>query len=158
MSLGPATGVQEQPPTQLEDKDFLEDDPSVEDDDWGDQISVIPEKPQVADPPPDPKIAQVVNLVQEVNGFMQGNDVHRFWRRHISRSLHRHIGYNGWPKVLQKEFDERFKEFLSDPQFISSICKKIISMELGHALGVKHVVAFITATAGFTAFTLIGID
>lgn len=151
MSLGPATGVQECPPTQLEADEFT-------DDPWDEQIAVIPEEPKDEEPKVDPALEKVVNLVQEVNGFMQGHDVHRFWRRQLSSSLHRHVGYNGWPKKLQKEFDTLFQTYLSDPTFVSSVCRKIISMELGHALGVKQVVSFLVSVAGFTAFALIGID
>lgn len=155
MSLGPATGVQEQPPTQLEEDSF-----EGEADPWDDPIAVVPEpdEPVPAAPPVDPNLEKVQNLVQEVNQFMQTNDVHRFWRRHISRNLHRHLGYNGWPKALQVEFNTRFQGFLQDPVFVSRCCEKVISMELGHALGVKWVVSFLVATAGFTAFALCGLD
>lgn len=151
MSLGPAAGVQEQPPTQLEDEDG---------DDWGDPVEVVPppDEPVPAEQPPDPNLAKVQQLVQDVNSFMQTNDVHRFWRRHISRNLHRHVGYNGWPRELQVEFNTRFKGFLQDPVFVTQCCKKVISMELGHALGVKWVVSFLVATAGFTAFALCQLD
>jgi len=153
MSLGPATGVQEQPPTQLEPEEFEDADP------WDDPIAVVPdEEPVPAAPAVDPNVARVAQLVQDVNGFMQTNDVHRFWRRHISRNVHRHVGYNGWPKALQVEFNTRFKGFLQDPVFVSRCCEKVISMELGHALGVKWVVSFLVATAGFTAFALCGLD
>jgi len=156
MSLGPAAGVQEQPPTQLEEESFEGADP------WDDPIAVIPQDENEEHVPaaeaPDPILEKVQILVQEVNGFMQTNDVHRFWRRHLSRNLHRHVGYNGWPRELQVEFDTRFKGFLQDPQFVSSVCRKVVSMELGHALGVKWVVSFLTATAGFTAFALCGLD
>ncbi len=154
MSLGPATD-QNHPPTQIEEPDL--NDPKWNDnpDDWDDPVSVIP-KPEA--PKRDPNLEKLASLVQEVNGFMQTNDIHRFRRRHISRNLHRHVGYNGWPKTLQTEFDNRFKGFLQDPQFVSSVCRKVLSMELGPAIGAKHVVSFLVATAGFTAFALSGID
>ena len=158
MSLGPATD-QPQAPVILED---LNDDNFT--DGWDDPIAVVPEAKQ-DEPSKDfkrdeeaMKVVRVQQLVQDVNGFMQTNDVHRYWRRHLSQNLHRHVGYSGWPKELQKEFDERFKGFLQDPQFVSSICRKIISMELGHALGLKWVVSFLVATAGFTTFALVGLD
>lgn len=158
MSLGPATD-QTQPPTQLEEPDLSDPKWNDNPDDWDDPVAVVPEpQPEALTPPLDPKLVQTQHLVQDVNDFMQGNDVHRFWRRHISGSLHRHVGYNGWPKELQNEFNNRFKGFLQDPQFVTSVCRKIISMELGHALGVKWVVSFLVATAGFTAFALCGID
>ncbi len=155
MSLGPAVGVQEQPPTQLEAEDFEDAD------EWGDaqitdpqQEEEIVEEIDVEQSRKAAHLLKVQQLVQEVNAFMAGNDVHRFWRRHVANSLHRNIGYNGWPKQLQVDFDARFKGFLEDPVFISSLCDKIAGFELGHALGVKHVVAFIVAAAGFTAFTV----
>lgn len=154
MSLGPATD-QSHPPTQLEEPDL--NDPKWDDNpsDWDDPVAVIPE-PEA--PKQDPKLEKLFCLTQEVNAFMQTNDVHRFWRRHLSRNLHRHVGYNGWPKAFRAEFDQRFKGFLQDPQFVSSVCRKVLSMELGEALGVKWVVSFLVATAGFTAFALCGID
>jgi hypothetical protein len=113
-------------------------------------------EPEVA--PPDPKLAQTQQLVQDVNDFMRANDVHRFWRRHLGQKVHRHVGYNGWPKKLQAEFDTRFKSFLSDPQFVTSVCRKVIDMEMGHVLGAKWVTSFLVSTAGFTAFALCGLD
>ncbi|KKN41559.1 hypothetical protein LCGC14_0722150 [marine sediment metagenome] len=150
MSLGPATD-QTQPPAQDEDTDG-----------WDDPIAVVPEQDEPSNDfkrdEAAMKTVRVQQLVQDVNAFMQTNDVHRFWRRHLSQNLHRHVGYNGWPKELQTEFDTRFKGFLQDPQFVTSICRKVLSMELGHALGVKWVVSFLVASAGFTAFTLVGLD
>ncbi len=177
MSLGPATDAP-QPPTELEvevgreqaaafqfsdsppdlDADVALADQLEGPDGWDDPVSVIPEELVPAEPQTDSKLVKVAQLVQDVNTFMQSNDVHRFWRRHISNSLHRHVGYNGWPKALQQEFDEKFKGFLSDPQFISLCCRKIMSMEFGEVIGAKHVVSFVVATAGFTAFALSGLD
>lgn len=134
--------------------------PTSEDgvDDWDDDpIAVVPE-PEPEAPKADPKLARVQQLVQDVNGFMQTNDVHRYWRRHVGQKVHRHVGYAGWPTKLQTEFDVRFKGFLQDPQFVTSVCRKVIDMELGHALGAKWVAGFLVLTAGFTAFTLCGLD
>lgn len=150
MSLGPATD-QTQPPQQMEAEDL--------NDDWDSPIAVVPEPEQeVAEPIPDPKIAQTQQLVQDVNTFIRTKDDHRFWRQYLSTHLHRHVGYNGWPKALQVEFDTRFKGFLQDPQFVSSVCRKVVSMELGHALSVKPVVSFLVVTAGFTSLALCGLD
>lgn len=155
MSLGPATETVE-PPTQVEEDKLRPGD----NDGWGDNpIAVVPQpEPEAEEPKVDPKLAQTQQLVQDVNDFMRANDVHRFWRRHLAQNVHRHVGYNGWPKKLQAEFDVRFKGFLSDPQFVTSVCRKIISMELGHVLGAKQITSFLVATAGFTAFALIGLD
>ena len=154
MSLGPATAATDAP-VPLDEDNVDSDDP------WDDPIQLIeePEAPPVPnDPVADPGLERLVHLIQEVNQFMVANDVHRFWRRHLSRNLHRHLGYNGWPGGLQQEFDQRFKSFLEDPAFIQTTCKKILAFEMGEALGVKWVVSFIVASAGFTAFTLIGLD
>lgn len=144
MNLGPATDSGS-PPVQAED-DNWDDDP----------IAVVPEseKPPVEDP----KVKQVMQLVQDVNGFLQSNDVHRFWRRTLSKDMHRHVGYSGWPKGLQVEFDKRFQGFLMDPTFVNSVCQKIIGMEMGYALGVKKATSFLVAVAGYTAFALCGLD
>lgn len=152
MNLGPATGTG-QPPTQSEEDAFVN---AVDPDDaWDYPVAVVPvsEEPEV-----DPKLAQTQQLVQDVNDFMRASDVHRFWRRHLADKVHRHVGYNGWPKELQAEFDTRFQGFLNDPQFVTSVCRKVISMEMGHVLGAKWVTSFLVATAGFTAFALCQID
>ncbi len=152
MSVGPATD-QPRPPTQLEEENLSPGD------NWDDPVAVVPKAEPEA--PPDiisQRLGQTQQLVQDVNAFIQTHDVHRFWRRHLSQNIHRHVGYNGWPKELQTEFDNRFKGFLQDPQFVTSVCRKVIDMELGHALGVKWVVSFLVATAGFTSFALCGID
>jgi hypothetical protein len=150
-SLGPAT-EHTAPPQQEEE---IVEEPDAVEDDWDEQIVVVPE-PEA--PKADPKVEKVMHLVQEVNEFLQANDSHRFFVRHLGRHVHRHVGYHGWPQAMQGEFDARFKGFLSDPQFVSSICRKVIDMDMGHALGVKHVVSLLCATAGFTAFALIGLD
>ena len=171
MSLGPATAAVA-PPIQLENEvfdqavhdglaqaangDFAED--PMADDGWDDPVAVIEEEPVPAEPQVDLKLVKTAQLVQDVNAFMQSNDVHRFWRRHISRHLHRHLGYNGWPRDLQAEFDKKFKEFLSDPTFVTSCCRKVMTMEFGEAIGAKHVVSFLVAMSGFTAFALCGLD
>ncbi len=144
MSLGVATD-QEVPTTQAESDDW-DDDP----------IAVVPEAGQAPDE--DPKLKQVMNLVQGVSEFLQTNDVHRFWRRTLSTGMHRHVGYSGWPKALQVEFDKRFQGFLSDSTFVTSVCRKMISMEMGYALGVKKAASFLVAVAGYTAFTMCGLD
>jgi hypothetical protein len=127
--------------------------------DWDEPLAVVP------DPEPEPKksvdaqrLVKLQQLVQDVNGFMQASDTHRFWRRHIGQKIHRNVGYNGWPKKLQVEFDERFKNFLQDPQFVTSVCRKVMSMEMGHGLGAKQVASLLVATAGFIAFGLCGLD
>ena len=124
---------------------------------WDDDpIAVVPE---VEKPPAeDPKVKQVMNLVQEVNSFLATNDVHRFWRRTLSTGMHRHVGYSGWNKELQVEFNKRFEGFLKDPVFVSSICKKVIGMEMGYALGVKKAASFLVAVAGYTAFAMCGLE
>ncbi len=157
MNLGPATETT-QPPSQVEEEALQVGD------DWDDPIAVVPEPEQdgpSSDPERDAKAIQVVKvqiLVEQVNQFMQANDVHRFWRRHLGQKVHRHIGYSGWPTKLQKEFDGRFETFLKDPQFVSSVCKKVVSMEMGHALGAKIVTSFLVSTAGFVAFAMSGLD
>ncbi len=151
LSLGPAVGVQELPPNQLEN----------DDDGWGDPVEVLPvveEEIDAEEARRGSELLKTQQMVQEVNAFMGANDVHRFWRRHVRNSLHRHLEYNEWPPALQRDFDQRFKGFLQDPQFVSSLCKKIVTFQQGHAIGVKHLVAYIVAAAGFTAFALSGID
>lgn len=147
MGLGPATDVAPAGQEQLDDGD----------DEWGDD-EVVQQLEAPEEPKADPKIEKTQRLVQEVVTFMQANDVHRFWRRHLAQKQHRHLGYSGWSKALQAEFDKRFAGFLNDPTFVTSICRKVIDMEMGQALGVKWVCSFLVCTAGFTAFALCGLD
>lgn len=144
-------------PVQEPPNPALWQEPGVPPDDWDDPVVAVA-KTDVVDAVPDPKLVRIQQLVQDVNDFMRANDVHRFWRRHLSQKVHRHIGYNGWPKVMQMEFDKRFKGFLSDPQFVTSVCRKVMDMEMGHALGAKWVAGFLVVTAGFTAWALCGLD
>lgn len=154
MNLGPATD-QESPTTRVEEA--LESAGDLSGDEWDDDpIAVVPEQEKL--PVADPKVKQVMQLVQDVNQFLQANDVHRFWRRTLSANMHRHVGYSGWPKGLQVEFDKRFQGFLSDPTFVSATCRKMIGMEMGYALGVKKAASFLVAVAGYTAFALCGLD
>ena len=153
MGLGPATD-----PTIASTLVSGVEAPLETGDDWDNEPVVETPPPTSVEPKVDPKLEQTQHLIQEVAAFMQANDVHRFWRRHLARNVHRHVGYSGWPKPLQEEFDKRFQGFLNDPQFINTVCRKIISMEYGPALGVKWVTSFIVTAAGFTAFTLCGLD
>lgn len=128
-------------------------------DDWDDESPVVAvAESDLKEAVPDPKLARTQQLVQDVNDFMRANDVHRFWRRHLGQKVHRHVGYAGWPKAIQMEFDTRFKGFLSDPQFVTSVCRKVMDMEMGHALGAKWVAGLLVVTAGFTAWALCGLD
>jgi hypothetical protein len=166
MNLGPVPEQKQVPnydgtPCQRDSINFNDD---GYDGNWDEPIAKVPE-PEQDGPPDDPgrvradmELAKTQQLVQDVNDFMRGNDVHRFWRRHLGQKVHRHVGYNGWPQKLQIEFDNRFKGFLCDPQFVTSVCRKVISMEMGHVLGAKWVTSFLVATAGFTAFALCGLD
>jgi hypothetical protein len=148
MSLGPATDSSPVEQTQMDEGG---------DDGWTDEDVVqqiaVPEELK-----PDAKVVKTQQLVSEVFDFLKANDIHRFWRRHLSQKVHRHVGYSSWDRSLQVEFDQRFKTFLEDPQFIMSNCRKVLNMEMGHALGVKWVSAFIVCIAGFTAFALCGLD
>lgn len=151
MGLGPATD-----PSAVTTPTVDESEDSV-DDGWGD-VDIVQQLEAPEPTQPDPKIARTQQLVQEVVTFLQNNDIHRYWRRHLAQKVHRHLGYSGWSKALQTEFDKRFAGFLNDPQFVTTICRKVIDMEMGHALGAKWVAGFLVCTAGFTAFALCGLD
>ncbi len=146
-SLGP---VSDPSPVQQQEVD--------DDVDGWDDEEVVQQVAEPEQPKADPNVERVQNLMQEAVSFLQANDPHKFWRRHLSRNLNRHLGYSGWPKPLQAEFDRRFQDFLNDPMFIRSLCQKAVSMEMGHALGTKQVVSFLVCTAGFTAFALCGLE
>jgi hypothetical protein len=123
---------------------------------WDDPIAVVPEAPE--EPRPDPKMLRLSKLVTDVGDFLTTNDTLRFFKKHLGNGLNRHLGYNGWSQKLRTEFDIRYKAMVTDPQFITTMCRKVLDMDLGHALDVKHVATFLAATAGFTAFALCGID
>lgn len=125
----------------------------VEEDDWS--ITEKVQKPE--EPKNDPKLERAQKLFEDVVSFLQANDAHKFWRRHVANSLHRHLGYTGWSRELQQEFDEKFQGFLNDPTFVSSICRKIADMEMGYAISEKNAASFVVATAGFTALALCGL-
>jgi len=152
MGLGPVAESNQLPPGTYPDQE--------PDDDWSDE-PIIQQVSAPEEPQPDAsaqKTEKVQQLVQEVVQFMQNNDVHRYWRRHLGTHVHRHFGYSGWPPSLQQEFDTRFRGFLNDPQFITTLCRKVLEMEMGYALGARIVAGFIVNTAGYTAFALCGLD
>ena len=152
MNLGPATNSPsgESPPNAepLTDEEF---ETSIDD-----LFAVVPQTG--AEPDADPRLEQVANMVLQVNEFLGSRDVHRDFRRLIASHIHRHLGYSGWPADMKSEFDTHFKSYLSDSGFVTSICKKVYDMDMGYALGVKPVVSLLVASAGFTAFTMIGLD
>jgi len=134
-----------------------DDELAVEEELWDEQLAVVPQV-DPEEPKADPKLERVATMVLQVNEFLAGRDIHRDWRKLLAGHIHRHVGYSGWPRPMQAEFDTVFKSYLSDSGFVTSICRKVYDMDMGYALGVKPVVSFLVACAGFTAFTMIGLD
>ena len=122
-----------------------------------DQIAAPVEVPE-EEPVEDPRLVQLQNLVDDVIGFLKAHDPHKVWRKHLSTHLHRQVGYSGWSKKLQAEFDKRFQSFLSDPQMITTTCRKVLEMELGAAVGVQWVATMLVMAAGWAAFAMCGLD
>lgn len=157
MNLGPASSINSE--LGEAETEFAEGGGTPLDELWDEAIAVVPEVvSENTENRPDPKLEKIANMVLQVNEFMASRDVHRDWRRLLAGHIHRHVGYSGWPKPLQAEFDARFKSYLSDSGFVTSVCRKVHDMDMGYALGVKPVVSFLVASAGFTAFTMIGLD
>ena len=154
MNLGPATSINSEL-LEAEDEFSVGDGTPLEEL-CDDLFAVVPEV--VEEPEADPRLEQVATMVLQVNEFLSGRDVHRDFRRLIASHIHRHLGYSGWKASMKAEFDARFKSYLSDSGFVTSICKKVYDMDMGYALGVKPVVSLLVASAGFTAFTMIGLD
>ena len=129
-----------------------------EDDLWTeDQIVAQVEVPE-EEPVEDPRLVQLQKLVEDTINFLKTHDPHRVWRKHLSTHLHRQVGYSGWSKKLQGEFDKRFQSFLSDPQMITTTCRKVLEMELGAAVGVQWVATMLVMAAGWAAFAMCGLD
>ena len=128
----------------------------IHSDDWDEAMVVVPEPEPV--PMADPKVEATMKLVRDVNDFMRVHDPHQYWRKSIARNIHRNLGFSGWSNALKSEFNERFQSFLSDPQFVSAACRKVLDMEMGYAMGPKIVTTFIVNMAGFTALALSGLD
>lgn len=106
----------------------------------------------------DPRLVQLQKLVEDTIDFLKTHDPHKVWRKHLSTHLHRQVGYSGWSKKLQAEFDKRFQSFLSDPQMITTTCRKVLEMELGAAVGVQWVATMLVMAAGWAAFVMCGLD
>lgn len=145
MNLGPAS-----PPTGAPDGEGCMGD-------WDEPLAVVPEQ-VLPEPVVDPKMERVCILVEQVSRFLQTKDVHRVWRRWFGRSVHRNAGYDGWSGALKTEFDALFQSYLNDAQFVTSVCRKVIDMDNGPAIGSEHVATLVVAAAGFTAFTLSGLE
>jgi len=122
-----------------------------------DQIVAQVEVPE-EEPVEDPRLVQLQKLVDDVIGFLKAHDPHKVWRKHLSTHLHRQVGYSGWSKKLQAEFDKRFQSFLSDPQMITTTCRKVLEMELGAVVGVQWVATMLVMAAGWAAFAMCGLD
>lgn len=140
--------------------DVVEDEPIAEfpkaEEGWEDSENLM-EAAAEEIPPEDPMANAIQNLVQGVFEWMPAHDPHRFFRRHIV-GLNRHFGYASWPQELKAEFDERFKSMLTDPVFVGSICKKILSLQMGHGIAPKTAAGLIAAAAGFMSFSLCQLD
>lgn len=153
LTLGPATTESQAPVMeQIQEAPLIEQPDNSGGSGWDDVVEAVkePTKPVV-----DLKAERTATLVTNVYEFMKANDPHRFFRRQLS-GIHRHLGYNGWSKDLQKDFDARFQALLGDSVMVTNVCRKVMDMEFGHILGAKHVTSMCVATAGFLAFALCG--
>jgi hypothetical protein len=121
---------------------------------WSDDVLEQPEEEPVQN---DPKLIQTQAMLEGALQYLRANDVHRYFRRSLT-GIHRHLGYSGWDKELQGEFDARFHAFLNDPVFVANSCQKLMRMEYGRMLGAKQVASFIVTLAGYTAFTMCGLN
>lgn len=145
LTLGPATEQSQEAP-------LIEQPDNSGSDNWDDVVEAVQEPTKLE---VNPKAERTATLVTNVYEFMKANDTHRFFRRQLS-GIHRHLGYNGWSKDLQKDFDARFQALLGDSVMVTNVCRKVMDMEFGHILGAKHVTSMCVATAGFLAFALCG--
>jgi hypothetical protein len=154
MSLGVQGGIQDDSPSPLDETPGVDLDDPDDSVGWDDIVSV-PDEPET--PRADQGVVRLQRLVEGVAQFMQTNDVHKFFRRHVA-GIHRNLGYNNWDSAFRGEFDSRLAGFLKDSQFVTSMCRSILRFEGGECIGEKQAASFIVATAGFTAFALCGID
>lgn len=123
-------------------------------DDWS-SLMENPEDTQEPETETDPKIERAVQLTSNVVKFLGTHDPHKRFRQFLPK-IHRMMGYSGWSKEMQKEFDFRFKSLLSNGVFITNICRQIQDMQSGKAIGEKAASSLVVATAGFMCFGLMG--
>ena len=148
MSLGSAPPTE--PETETEDEmwdDLGPDDPEPEP-----QETPKSNVTQVSDS----ERTQLIWTVEQVYAFMKGHNCERTWRRLLTNSVHRNLGYNAWPTEFQTEWRDRFKKLLADPQFVTQQCQKILTMEFGRAIGAGKMAAFVVSIAGHLAFFFSG--
>lgn len=151
MGLGPA-GDENPPASDLEvgaEDLWAPDQPAI-----AGQVAI----PADDEPAEDPRMVQLEALVSGTIEFLRSHDPHKVWRKHLVTHLHRHMGYSGWPRKFQGDFDRRFQAYLSDSQFITTTCRKVLNMELGDSVGVQWVATMAVIAAGWMAFAMSGLD
>lgn len=116
-------------------------------------------EPEPAIIPPmqnDPNTMKLQHLVSEVSAFLMKKDCHKAFRKQLGM-LNRHLSFAGWSPDLKTEFNERYAAMTTDSTFITSICKKILEMDMGHAVAPSNAAVLVMVTAGYLTFGMSGL-
>lgn len=91
-------------------------------------------------------------LVGQVEQWLKEKDPHQFFRRFIAGTCNKNLSYNEWPEDMQKHFNTCFRNILSDRPYLSTICRSILRMRMGHIVAPHIAAAFVVVLAGMQAF------
>jgi hypothetical protein len=94
-------------------------------------------------------------LTDQVSTWLTTKDPHKFWRKFLSGACNKNLSYNAWPVEFQGPFNERFKQMIEDPAFVSTLCGRILKFQNGPLVAPHVAGAFIVVIAGMLSFALL---
>jgi hypothetical protein len=74
---------------------------------------------------------------------------HRHFRRALVQ-IHRGLGYSGWPKEVQEQFDEMFHKHIKEVPGTVNMVRFVEAFEYGRTIGDKKIAEFMALAVGFT--------
>jgi len=117
--------------------------------------AVLTEEDSPSDPVADKLLERHQILTDQVSDWLKSKDPHKFWRQFVAGACNKNLSYNTWPQEYQTAFNERFGAMLTDSNFLSTLCGRIVKMQNGHLVAPHVAGAFVTVMAGFLSFALI---
>jgi len=95
---------------------------------------------------------QVSRMVDSVKDWFARKDVHKWFRRLLANNIHQRVAYNDWPPDMRAEFNGKFRELLTNEALLTMVCRKVLRMQTGNAVGSIGLAGLCAAMAGFIAF------
>lgn len=117
--------------------------------DWG---QAEPDEPEQI---PGPNLALVANLEKMALEWIKRKDAHRAIRGFFAQSIHKYVGYSGWPRHFQVAFDDKFKALLSNQRMIRDVASKVSLFANGPGISDQGIAGLFIAICGVIAFYMI---